>query len=136
MRYNRGIKKGSNTYEKIYQHKHKEGKMSFCDQVATLTVDDAIELNRLTLIYEGLGANGERENSPICNTKFNKTRQEVKEVQMNDINEQAWSDYHDDFIKRKNEILSKLTTIKMSKIPPTYEKWIDQTIEFIKEQRG
>ena len=55
---------------------------------------------------------------------------------MMDSNEQAWNDYYDDFMKRKNEIISKLTTIKMSKIPPTYEKWIDQVIEFIKERRG
>ena len=136
MRYNRGIKKGSNTYEKIYQHKHKEVKMSFCDQVATLTVGDAIKLNKLTLMCEGLGANGKRRNSSVCNTKFNKTRQEVKEVQMNDINEQAWSDYHDDFINRKTEILTKLNKMRKSRLPLIYDLWIGQAIEFIKEQRG
>ena len=33
--------------------------MSFTEQVKGLTVGDAIELNRLTVIYEGLGPNGE-----------------------------------------------------------------------------
>ena len=33
--------------------------MSFTEQVKGLTVGDAIELNRLTVIYDGLGPNGE-----------------------------------------------------------------------------
>ena len=53
-----------------------------------------------------------------------------------DPNEEAWNDYYDDFLKRKNEITSKLETIKRSKIPPIYEKWIDQAIKFINEQKG
>lgn len=51
--------------------------------------------------------------------------------------EKAWSEYHDEFIKRKNEMLSKLATIandgNTSKV---YKAWCKQIIEFIKEQKG
>lgn len=50
--------------------------------------------------------------------------------------EKAWSDYHDDFVKRKNEILTKLRTIRKNRIPEVYKEWITQTIEFINEQKG
>lgn len=50
--------------------------------------------------------------------------------------DEAWQAYAKDYEKCKNEILSKLETIKNSKIPPTYERWLSQTIHFIKEQKG
>lgn len=51
--------------------------------------------------------------------------------------EQAWNDYYDDFMKRKNEIMSKLMTIKADiKTHQVYREWLDQAIEFIKEQKG
>lgn len=52
------------------------------------------------------------------------------------INEQAWSDYYDDFIRRKNEIITKLETIKRNSRSTTYRAWLEQSIEFIKEQKG
>ena len=48
----------------------------------------------------------------------------------------AWSEYHESFIKRKNEILTKLGTIRNNINENTYQKWLEQTIEFIKEQKG
>lgn len=53
-----------------------------------------------------------------------------------DNSEQAWSDYYDDFIRRKNEIITKLETIKHSSRSTTYRTWLEQAIEFIKEQKG
>lgn len=51
--------------------------------------------------------------------------------------EQAWNDYYDDFIKRKNEILTKLMTIKNDKhTNKVYKDWCEQIIKFIKEQKG
>lgn len=41
---------------------------------------------------------------------------------------------HYDYIKRRDEIISKLNTIKTSDVSKeTRNKWLDQTIEFIKE---
>lgn len=50
--------------------------------------------------------------------------------------DRAWRAYERDYERRKNEILTKLDTIKNSKIPPTYYRWLNQVIEFIKEQKG
>lgn len=49
-----------------------------------------------------------------------------------DINK-AWEDYQQEVNKRRNEIITKLMTIRLS-VEPTYKKWLDQTIEFIKEE--
>ncbi|MBO7732220.1 MAG: hypothetical protein J6S67_06700 [Methanobrevibacter sp.] len=54
-----------------------------------------------------------------------------------DDSDQAWSDYYDDFIKRKNEIMSKLKTIQKDKnTHKVYREWLEQSIEFINEQKG
>lgn len=51
--------------------------------------------------------------------------------------EEAWSEYHELFIKRKNEMLSKLATIANdSTTSEVYKAWCKQIIEFIKEQKG
>lgn len=43
----------------------------------------------------------------------------------------------DDFNKRKNEMMSKLETIRMDiHTHKVYRAWLDQVIEFIKEQKG
>lgn len=59
----------------------------------------------------------------------------ISEERMEEINT-AYDEYLKEYEKKKNEIISKLTTIKMSKIPVVYEKWLNQTINFIKEQKG
>lgn len=59
----------------------------------------------------------------------------ISEERMEEINT-AYDEYLKDYEKKKNEIISKLTTIKLSKIPVVYEKWLNQTINFIKEQKG
>ena len=54
-----------------------------------------------------------------------------------DEHEQAWSDYYDAFIKQKNEILTKLQTIKRDvHTKPVFKVWLEQTIDFIKEYKG
>lgn len=51
--------------------------------------------------------------------------------------EVAWGDYHDEFIKRKHETLSKLATIANdSATSEVYKAWCKQIIEFIKDQKG
>lgn len=54
---------------------------------------------------------------------------------MGDYLDQAYEEAHKDYLKRKDEIISKLKTIKkikdINKLPV---EWIDQTIEFIKEK--
>lgn len=54
---------------------------------------------------------------------------------MEEINT-AYDEYLKDYEKKKNEIISKLTTIKLSKIPTVYVNWLNQTINFIREQKG
>lgn len=41
---------------------------------------------------------------------------------------------HLDYEKRRNEIISKLETLANCDLPPTFIKWLEQTIEFIKER--
>lgn len=41
---------------------------------------------------------------------------------------------HLDYEKRRNEILSRLETIARCDLPPTFIKWLEQAIEFIKEK--
>lgn len=50
--------------------------------------------------------------------------------------EEAWSEYHESFIKRKNEIITKLVTIRSGSSSSTHRAWLTQAIEFIKEQKG
>lgn len=51
--------------------------------------------------------------------------------------EKAWSDYHDAFVKRKNEMLSKLETIRSDiHTNKVYQAWCEQIANFIKEQKG
>lgn len=50
---------------------------------------------------------------------------------------EAWEAYEQDFTKRKNEIMSKLDTIKNDiDIDSVYKSWLYQAIEFIKEWKG
>ena len=52
-------------------------------------------------------------------------------------NEQAWNDYYDDFLKRKYTMMSKLETIKEDiYTTKVYKQWLEQVIDFIKEQKG
>lgn len=54
---------------------------------------------------------------------------------MNDLIDKAYAEAHGDYIRRKNEILSKLKTIKKTKdLTEIPLEWIDQIIEFIKEK--
>lgn len=53
---------------------------------------------------------------------------------MEDI-EQAYDELHQDYEHRKNEIITKLITIKKSSIPEVYREWLTQTIEFIKQSK-
>ena len=49
----------------------------------------------------------------------------------------AWKEYEKDFELRKNEITSRLRTIKKGNvINSVYKIWIDQAIEFINESKG
>lgn len=58
-----------------------------------------------------------------------------KKMKNNDYIDQAYEAAHHDYMKRKDEIISKLQTIKNTKeIKKLPNKWIDQTIEFIKEK--
>lgn len=42
---------------------------------------------------------------------------------------------HDDYLKRKNEIITKLYTIwRNQEIPAVYRKWIQQVAKFIDEK--
>lgn len=51
--------------------------------------------------------------------------------------EQAWNDYHDAFIKQKNEIFTKLQTIKDdAHTKPIFKVWLGQAIKFINEYKG
>lgn len=48
--------------------------------------------------------------------------------------DKAWEDYQQELNKRRNEIITKLLTIRSSKqLDTTYKLWLDQTIQFIKE---
>ena len=55
---------------------------------------------------------------------------------MDQETEIALNEYHEYFEKHKNEISTKLETIKQSDISPTFKSWLDQAIQFIKEQKG
>lgn len=56
---------------------------------------------------------------------------------MKSVEDQAWDDYIADFNKRKNEMMSKLETIRTDiHTHKVYRAWIEQVIEFIKEQKG
>lgn len=50
--------------------------------------------------------------------------------------DQAYQDLHEYYEHRKNEIITKLITIKKSKIPEVYKQWLTQTIEFINNSKG
>lgn len=52
---------------------------------------------------------------------------------MIDIND-ALNEAHEDYERRKNEILTKLKTISQYTLEPTFVKWLDQAIDFIKEK--
>lgn len=41
---------------------------------------------------------------------------------------------HQDYEKRKNEILSKLTTLRDNTLNQVVKKWLEQTMDFIKEK--
>ena len=54
-----------------------------------------------------------------------------------DEHEQAWSEYHDEFLKRKYTMMSKLETIKEDiHTTKVYKQWLEQVIDFINEQKG
>lgn len=51
--------------------------------------------------------------------------------------EEAWKEYEKEFELRKNEITSRLKTIKKGNvITDTYKIWIDQAIKFIEDVKG
>lgn len=53
---------------------------------------------------------------------------------MEELNK-AYEEYQEEINRRRREIITKLLTIQSSKnLDITYKKWIDQTIEFIKEE--
>ena len=55
---------------------------------------------------------------------------------MNDY-DRAWRAYERSYERQKNEILTKLDTIYRDKnINDVYRRWLEQVIEFIKEQKG
>lgn len=49
--------------------------------------------------------------------------------------EKAYRDYERDLRRLRNEILSKLITIRNDEKKDTYVKWLNQAIEFISEVR-
>lgn len=50
---------------------------------------------------------------------------------------EAWAAYEKEYEKTKNEIMSKLDTIKSDiHTHKVYREWLEQVIEFIKEQKG
>ena len=56
-------------------------------------------------------------------------------IMMNDI-DQAYEDAHKDYEFRKNEIITKLISIRDSEISNDIMKiWINQAIEFINERQ-
>lgn len=53
---------------------------------------------------------------------------------MEELNK-AYEEYQEEINRRRREIITKLLTIQSSKnLDITYKKWIDQAIEFIKEE--
>lgn len=47
----------------------------------------------------------------------------------------AYEEYQEEINMRRREIITKLLTIRNSKeLDLTYKKWLDQAIEFIKEE--
>lgn len=50
---------------------------------------------------------------------------------------EAWAAYEKDYEKTKNAMMSKLITIKSDiHTHKVYQQWLEQVIEFIKEQKG
>lgn len=51
--------------------------------------------------------------------------------------DKAYEEYLKDYEKTKNEMMSKLETIRLDiDTPNVYRTWLEQVIEFIKEQKG
>ena len=57
---------------------------------------------------------------------------EIEEIEEID---RAYQDYQKDYERRKNEILSKIETIKNSDLPVHFRMWLDQVSKFIKEEK-
>ena len=54
---------------------------------------------------------------------------------MNEELNRAYKEYQQEVNERRNEIITKLLTIRMHhEIEGLYKKWIDQVIDFIKEE--
>lgn len=53
----------------------------------------------------------------------------------NEIIEKAYREYERNLDRLRNEILSKLITIRNDEKKDTYVKWLNQAIEFIEEVR-
>lgn len=51
----------------------------------------------------------------------------------NEMIEKAYRDYERELDRTRNEILSKLITIRNDEKKDTYVKWLNQAIEFISE---
>lgn len=67
---------------------------------------------------------------------------EIKEMAMieeemieKELLEKAYREYERDLHRLRNEILSKLITIRNNEKKDTYVKWLNQAIEFMKEVR-
>lgn len=58
-----------------------------------------------------------------------------KEMSEKELLEEAYREYERDLDRLRNEILSKLITIRNDEIKDTYVKWLNQAIEFISEVR-
>ena len=54
---------------------------------------------------------------------------------MDKMIEKAYREYERDLRRLRNEILSKLITIRNDEKKDTYVKWLNQAIEFIAEVR-
>lgn len=49
---------------------------------------------------------------------------------------EAWKEYEEEFERRKNEVTTRLKTIKKGNmISNTYRIWLDQAIKFIEETK-
>ena len=56
-----------------------------------------------------------------------------EEITEKELLEKAYREYERDLDRLRNEILSKLITIRNDEKKDTYVKWLNQAIEFMKE---
>ena len=67
--------------------------------------------------------------------EFNITREELNSILNNNVLDEAQKDYEEWYEKRKNEVCTRLLTIKENCPDDTYSKWLLDAINFIQEEK-